>query len=411
MISKRSTIKANMTSNTLSSSASACLNKIDKNCKSAAERKARQAIALALSSGGFPHTRFAVCKAVGFGSNGAVLAAVDHIERTGVAIKLIYKPDALGFSTDSPNSTPHSVHISAAKSIPKSIDPHCIPHEIAILRYLASLPKSSPFLVESLADWQDSENYYLVTELFGSDWLSPTNVTTNGPANSLPPVIISTANSSNKKISNLLCIADGTSDLWAWSHAMRRFTQQTEGHAFIPLPPIKRIIKQIAQGLAHLHANGIYHGDVKCENILIESSTSADVNAKLADFGHARFVADQVIVTYGTQAVSPPEFLDDAPFNRNQLDGRMSDVFALGIVLYSLLNDAGVSCPPIPHHGSFEELVTIHGGVQFYPMPGISDLDVCGWDLLRGMCMVDPSKRFSIEDALEHSWLNDITDV
>jgi len=90
------------------------------------------------------------------------------------------------------------------------------------------------------------------------------------------------------------------------------------------------IILQVARALAHAHAAGILHRDVKPENIMIRS----DGVVKLMDFGISHMVdLERLTVTgqlLGSPAYMAPEHVEGRP-----LDFR-TDVFAVGIVLYQL---------------------------------------------------------------------------
>ena len=89
-----------------------------------------------------------------------------------------------------------------------------------------------------------------------------------------------------------------------------------------------RVIRDVASGLAHAHAKGVLHRDVKPENILI----FADGRAALCDFGVARFSKDasRSYTEAGTLGYMAPE----------QAYGRprpASDVFSLGLIAYQTL--------------------------------------------------------------------------
>src|SRR5687767_8537859 len=84
---------------------------------------------------------------------------------------------------------------------------------------------------------------------------------------------------------------------------------------------------QIADGLAHAHAHGVVHGDVKPENLMF----TEEGRLKITDFGVARFQDDRTVAAdatvAGTVKYMAPELLTGAP-----ADSR-TDIFSAGVVL------------------------------------------------------------------------------
>jgi serine/threonine protein kinase/tetratricopeptide (TPR) repeat protein len=90
---------------------------------------------------------------------------------------------------------------------------------------------------------------------------------------------------------------------------------------------LEALAEQLLAALGFLHGQGILHGDVKPENIFVNSA--APWEFKLGDFGLSRRSVDvSTGVTRGTPAFMPPEII------RGEPDDERSDLYALGITLY-----------------------------------------------------------------------------
>ncbi len=91
------------------------------------------------------------------------------------------------------------------------------------------------------------------------------------------------------------------------------------------------IIVQVLQALAHAHASGVVHRDIKSGNILL----LADGQAKVSDFGIARL--DTAIgMTQSGVALGTPSYMSPEQIQGYEVD-RRTDLFAVGVVFYELL--------------------------------------------------------------------------
>ncbi|KAF6207112.1 hypothetical protein GE061_018351 [Apolygus lucorum] len=89
---------------------------------------------------------------------------------------------------------------------------------------------------------------------------------------------------------------------------------------------------QMLVALQYLHTFRIAHRDIKCENVLI----TRRLNAKLADFGFAKFVPSSKTLskTYcGSIAYAAPEIMKGKPYQPI-----VSDIWSLGVVIYVMFN-------------------------------------------------------------------------
>lgn len=97
----------------------------------------------------------------------------------------------------------------------------------------------------------------------------------------------------------------------------------------LPESHVSFILKQLVQALNHCHSRGIYHLDVKPENILVNSN----LKIKMIDFAFAvRQVDDSKIKKFcGTPSYMAPEI-----HRKEHYQPAKADVWALGVITYRL---------------------------------------------------------------------------
>jgi eukaryotic-like serine/threonine-protein kinase len=113
------------------------------------------------------------------------------------------------------------------------------------------------------------------------------------------------------------------------------------------------LLLELLAGVAHAHASGVVHRDVKPENVLIEhrasraptsakdpvSSSSAPsgdrLSVKLTDFGIAKLLDAQGVTSTG-QVLGSPAHMAPEQIEGGDVDGR-ADVFGLGVLFYECI--------------------------------------------------------------------------
>jgi serine/threonine-protein kinase len=96
------------------------------------------------------------------------------------------------------------------------------------------------------------------------------------------------------------------------------------------LAQIKHVVSAAALALEHAHENGIFHRDVKPDNIMLTKNGTV----KVMDFGIARAV-DSTLTKTGS-VMGTPAYMSPEQASGWKIDGR-SDIFSLGVILYELL--------------------------------------------------------------------------
>jgi len=100
----------------------------------------------------------------------------------------------------------------------------------------------------------------------------------------------------------------------------------------LPFSECLRISVQIAEALAHIHAEGMIHRDIKPANVMV----TQDGEVKLMDFGLVQ-VADLTRLTVEGSSVGTAEYMSPEQISEDEIDSR-SDIYSLGATMYEMIS-------------------------------------------------------------------------
>ncbi|KAK6641895.1 hypothetical protein RUM44_013615 [Polyplax serrata] len=160
----------------------------------------------------------------------------------------------------------------------------------------------------------------------------------------------------------------------------------------------RHIMRQIFEALDHIHKKNVVHRDLKPENILLDDS----MNVKITDFGFAKVLHEneRLIDLCGTPGYLAPETLRASMYENTEGYGREVDIWACGVIMFTLL----VGCPPFWHRKQMLMLRNIMEGKYSFSSPEWADISEPPKDLIRKLLVVEPEKRITIQEALNHSF-------
>jgi serine/threonine protein kinase len=153
----------------------------------------------------------------------------------------------------------------------------------------------------------------------------------------------------------------------------------------------RRYFQQLVGGVRYCHSQGIAHRDIKPENLLLDEHN----NLKISDFGLSNLQptnrAGLLQTVCGTPNYVAPEVLKEKGY-----DGFKADAWSCGIVLFVML--AGYL--PFDDQNQNALFNKIERG-DYRMSRHFSEQ---AKDMISKLIVVDPAKRLSIDQVMQHPW-------
>ncbi|XP_024909148.1 calcium/calmodulin-dependent protein kinase type IV isoform X1 [Cynoglossus semilaevis] len=147
----------------------------------------------------------------------------------------------------------------------------------------------------------------------------------------------------------------------------------------------------------YLHENGVVHRDLKPENLLY-ADLSLDAPLKIADFGLSKIIDDQVTMktVCGTPGYCAPEILRGVAY------GPEVDMWSVGVILYILLCGFEPFFDPRGDQYMYSRILNCD---YEFVSPWWDEVSLNAKDLVSKLIVLDPHKRLSVQEALQHPWV------
>jgi calcium-dependent protein kinase len=145
----------------------------------------------------------------------------------------------------------------------------------------------------------------------------------------------------------------------------------------------------------------IIHRDLKPENILIVDKDKNEFpRIKICDFGTSKIFERGITQR---KAVGSPYYMAPEVLQKNYTE--KCDIWSCGVILYILLS----ARPPFGGEDDEEIIESVQSGRIDLSSPPFNRVTKACLDLLKKLLTIDPTKRISAQEALNHKWFKDNT--
>ena len=168
----------------------------------------------------------------------------------------------------------------------------------------------------------------------------------------------------------------------------------------------KIIFKRILLGVQTLHKAGVYHRDLKVDNIVLDDK----YNPKICDFGLATDEKGVLNDGIGTINYKPPQKFEGKDYN-----GIKADIFSLGCILFALVARGPWFTSAEINDELYKFIINNNSDAYFRKLKskvqGVESLTPEFKKLYTKMISYEEKDRMNIDDIIKDEWFNEINNL
>lgn len=177
-------------------------------------------------------------------------------------------------------------------------------------------------------------------------------------------------------------------------------------HKYLKEEHACRLFAQLISGVSYLHQKKIVHRDLKLENLLLDRNR----NVIITDFGFANNFEDRRDDLMATSCGSPCYAAPELVVQDGLYAGSAVDVWSCGVILYAML--AGyLPFDDDPANPDGDNINLLYKYILATPLSFPEYITAQPRDLLSKMLVPDPTRRATLEQVMQHSWLHNYREL
>ncbi|PWY98950.1 Pkinase-domain-containing protein, partial [Testicularia cyperi] len=177
-------------------------------------------------------------------------------------------------------------------------------------------------------------------------------------------------------------------------------------HKYLKEEHACRLFAQLISGVSYLHQKKIIHRDLKLENLLLDRNR----NVIITDFGFANNFEDRRDDLMATSCGSPCYAAPELVVQDGLYAGSAVDVWSCGVILYAML--AGyLPFDDDPANPDGDNINLLYKYILATPLSFPEYITAEPRDLLSKMLVPDPTRRATLEQVMQHSWLRNYREL